>query len=76
NLSILAQNYTEYELVGAIDNADLNSVKRHGAALFFMYAKFKEIIPQSVDEKDNKNAEVESADEKQHRQDTGEDPDF
>ena len=81
NLSVLATNNTEYELVGAIDNADLNSVKRHGAGLFYMYAKFKGLIPQN-DEENNQNIQtkdgkkLESSADIKHREETGEDPDF
>ena len=76
NLSILATNNTEYELVGAIDNADLNSVKRHGAALFFLYAKFKNIIPQDEAYQNNENADLESDEAKKYREENGEDPEF
>lgn len=48
NLAVLAENFTQYELIGALDNADLNSVKRHGAGLFFKYALFKNLIPQNI----------------------------
>ncbi|QKF93211.1 hypothetical protein CORI_a025 (plasmid) [Campylobacter sp. CCUG 57310] len=48
NLVVLAENFTQYELIGALDNADLNSVKRHGAGLFFKYALFKNLIPQNI----------------------------
>lgn len=81
NLSVLATNNTEYELVGAIDNADLNSVKRHGAGLFYMYAKFKGLISQN-DEENNQNIQtkdgkkLESSADIKHREETGEDPDF
>lgn len=76
NLSILAGNYTEYELVGAIDNADLNSVKRHGATLFFLYAKFKNLIPQDEAYQNNENTELENNDDKKYREETGQDPDL
>ncbi|MBR8466507.1 hypothetical protein KDE13_09190 [Campylobacter sp. faydin G-140] len=54
NLEILATNFTQEQLVGAIDNADLNSVKRHGASLYFKYALFKDLIPDDIlNENDN-----------------------
>lgn len=48
NLIVLADNFTQQELVGALDNADLNSVKRHGASLYFKYAMFKNLIPSDI----------------------------
>lgn len=56
NLEVLATNFTQKELVGAIDNADLNSVKRAGASLFFKYALFKGLIP--IDEEITEEDEV------------------
>lgn len=50
-LDILAKNFTEYELLGALDNATLNSVKRHGAAMYFKYAEFKNLLPKDIIEK-------------------------
>lgn len=44
-LSILAENDTEFALLGALDNATMQSVKRHGAGLYFMYMKFKGLLP-------------------------------
>lgn len=57
-LDILAKNFTEYELLGALDNATLNSVKRHGAAMYFKYAEFKNLLPKNIlerREQDEKN---------------------
>ncbi len=48
NLIVLAENFTQSELIGALDNADLNSVKRHGAGLYFKYVLFKNLIPDEV----------------------------
>lgn len=55
-LDILVKNFTEYELLGALDNATLNSVKRHGAAMYFKYAEFKNLLPV-VDEETNNEDE-------------------
>lgn len=41
NLKILANTFTEEQLVGALDNLSLQSVKRDGAALFYSYLAFK-----------------------------------
>lgn len=48
HLHILAQRSIEKELIGAIDNVLLKNVKRHGAALFYLYMYFKQRIPQKV----------------------------
>ncbi|OCR99084.1 hypothetical protein A9K75_08545 [Campylobacter fetus subsp. testudinum] len=50
NLEVLANNFTQEQLVGAIDNADLSSIKRNGASLYFKYALFKHLIPGQNDE--------------------------
>ncbi len=62
-LDILAKNFTEYELLGALDNATLNSVKRHGAAMYFKYAEFKGLLPKDIleerqEEEKNKIKEI------------------
>ncbi len=57
-LDVLVKNFTEYELLGALDNATLNSVKRHGAAMYFKYAEFKNLLPKNIlerREQDEKN---------------------
>lgn len=59
NLDMLATNFTQKELIGAIDNADLNSVKRAGAGLFFKYALFKDLIPKEDEEEQNFSSEDE-----------------
>lgn len=59
NLDMLATNFTQKELIGAIDNADLNSVKRVGAGLFFKYALFKDLIPKEDEEEQNFSSEDE-----------------
>lgn len=46
NLIVEAKRDIERELVGALDNLDLNSVKRNGAALFYSYIEFKNRLPQ------------------------------
>lgn len=51
-LDILAKNFTEYELLGALDNATLNSVKRHGAAMYFKYMEFKNLLPLEEEEEE------------------------
>ena len=56
-LDILAKNFTEYELLGALDNATLNSVKRHGAAMYFKYMEFKNLLPIIEDEEDEEEDE-------------------
>lgn len=58
NLIVLARNFTQSELIGALDNADLNSVKRHGAGLYFKYALFKNLIPQEVLDEEEHAAEL------------------
>lgn len=58
NLIVLARNFTQSELIGALDNADLNSVKRHGAGLYFKYALFKNLIPQEVLDEEKHAAEL------------------
>ena len=58
NLIVLAKNFTQGELIGALDNADLNSVKRHGAGLYFKYALFKNLIPQEVLDEEKHAAEL------------------
>lgn len=60
NLDMLATNFTQKELIGAIDNADLNSVKRAGAGLFFKYALFKDLIPKEDEEEQNFSSEDEN----------------
>ena len=45
-------------MIGALDNADLNSVKRHGAGLYFKYALFKNLIPQEVLDEEKHAAEL------------------
>ena len=57
NLDMLATDFTQKELIGAIDNADLNSVKRAGAGLFFKYALFKNLIPKEDEEEQNLSSE-------------------
>ncbi|EEU7470459.1 hypothetical protein HEJ31_001392, partial [Campylobacter jejuni] len=37
NLILLAENEIQEDFVGAMDNVDLNSVKKRGAALYFRY---------------------------------------
>ena len=64
NLIVLAENFTQQELIGALDNADLNSVKRHGSSLYFKYAMFKNLIPSEIIEEvdrefENKRARAE-----------------
>lgn len=49
-LNVLAKRNIEYELIGALDNVDLANVKRHGAALFYSYTKFKGRLPQEQKE--------------------------
>ena len=75
NLDMLATNFTQKELIGAIDNADLNSVKRAGAGLFFKYALFKDLIPKEDEEEQNFSNEDEdfSNDDKNN---SDEDEDF
>lgn len=51
NLSVYAKSEIERELIGALDNIDLNSVKRVGAPLFFSYMKFKKRLPSDVEDK-------------------------
>lgn len=58
NLIVLAQNFTQQELIGALDNADLNSVKRHGSSLYFKYALFKNLIPNEIIEEVDKEFEA------------------
>ena len=58
NLIVLAKNFTQSELIGALDNADLNSIKRHGAGLYFQYALFKNLIPQEVLNEEKRAAEI------------------
>lgn len=48
HLHILAQRPIEKELIGAIDNVLLKNVKRHGAALFYLYMYFKQRIPKKA----------------------------
>lgn len=60
-LDILAKNFTEYELIGALDNATLNSVKRHGAAMYFKYMEFKNLLP--VIEEEEEETEDKKSDE-------------
>lgn len=50
NLELFAENYTQNELIGALDNADMSCVKRHGAGLYYMYADFKGLIEYAVKE--------------------------
>jgi hypothetical protein len=45
-LNVVAKREIEQQLVGALDNIDLVNVKRHGAALFYSYMKFKNRLPQ------------------------------
>ena len=56
-LDVLVKNFTEYELLGALDNATLNSVKRHGAAMYFKYAEFKNLRPDVSETKENEDDE-------------------
>jgi hypothetical protein len=61
NLDIYANRDIERDLIGALDNATLSSVKRNGAALFFKYAEFKRLIPVVEDEEamhNNTNTET------------------
>ena len=53
NLDVYAQNEIEKEFVGALDNIDLNSVKKSGAALFFSYMKFKKRLPSDIEKQKN-----------------------
>jgi hypothetical protein len=45
-LNVIAKTFTEQELLGALDNVCLSSVKRNGAALYFKYMQFKNLLPQ------------------------------
>ncbi len=40
NLAVLASRDIENELIGALDNLDLNCVKKRGAALYYRYMRF------------------------------------
>lgn len=71
-LDILAKNFTEYELLGALDNATLNSVKRHGAAMYFKYMEFKNLLPIIEDEEDEEEDEPRAG----NRKNKDEDEDF
>lgn len=51
NLDVYAQEEIEKDLVGALDNIDLNSVKKTGAALFFSYMRFKKRLPSNIEDK-------------------------
>lgn len=53
NLDVYATSEIEKELVGALDNIDLNSVKRRGSALFFSYMKFKKRLPSDLKNRTN-----------------------
>lgn len=70
-LDILAKNFTEYELLGALDNATLNSVKRHGAAMYFKYMEFKNLLPLEEEEE-----EQEEEQRPRNRKNNDEDEDF
>lgn len=54
-LDILVENFTEYELLGALDNATLSNVKRHGAAIYFKYMQFKNLLPKVEKENEEFN---------------------
>lgn len=45
HLHLLATRYIERELIGALDNIDLNSIKRIGACLYYKYMEHKNKIP-------------------------------
>lgn len=45
-LNVIAKTFTEQELLGALDNVSLSSVKRNGAALYFKYMQYKDLLPQ------------------------------
>lgn len=45
SLILNANNDIQRELIGALDNLDLNSIKRNGAGLYYSYMKFKNKLP-------------------------------
>ncbi|RDU61868.1 hypothetical protein [Helicobacter sp. MIT 14-3879] len=45
SLILKANRNIEKELISALDNLDLNSVKRNGAGLYYSYMKFKNKLP-------------------------------
>jgi len=54
-LNVIATTLTEEELLGALDNVCLSSVKRNGAGLFYKYMEFKELLPDLEDEEQESN---------------------
>lgn len=61
-LDVLVTNFTEYELLGALDNATLSNVKRHGSAMYFKYMKFKNLLPK-LENEDKKLTQTEEDDD-------------
>ncbi len=53
-LNVVAKTFTEEELLGALDNVCLSSVKRNGAGLFYKYMEFKGLLPVFEDEEQEK----------------------
>lgn len=56
SLIVIANREIEKELIGALDNLDLNSIKRNGAGLYYSYIKYKNKLPQA----DNKELKTDS----------------
>lgn len=45
-LNIKAENETERQLIGALDNITMQSVKRTGAGLYYLYMRDKNLLPK------------------------------
>jgi hypothetical protein len=56
NLEVYAKTVTQKEFVGALDSVCLNSVKRNGALLLYMFLKFKNRLPNGNDNNQNNNS--------------------
>ncbi|MGX2972658.1 hypothetical protein [Helicobacter sp. T3_23-1059] len=67
-LEVLAKRDIERQLVRALNNIDLNSMSRKGAALLYAYLEFRDKLPQVEDthtQNDDFNDFAESSDENQ-----------
>lgn len=58
-LNVIAKTFTEQELIGALDNVCLSSVKRNGAALYYKYMEFKGLLPKIEDEHQEESSQDE-----------------
>lgn len=51
NLQILTENFTQNELLGALDISLLNNVKFNGASIYYLYMKYHNRINKFLDQK-------------------------